>query len=79
MEPTGEQRLARIREVTHRRLHYYATAYLNTDLPSDSAYGLRGAGAVTWPRTVGSSRCFRSLPAVLHAAIEVGIANVINE
>jgi hypothetical protein len=28
MEPTGEERLARIREVTDRALRYYATAYL---------------------------------------------------
>jgi hypothetical protein len=32
MEPTGEERLARIREVTDSGLHYLATAYLNTDI-----------------------------------------------
>jgi hypothetical protein len=32
MEPTVEERLARIREVTDRGLRYYATAYLNTDV-----------------------------------------------
>ena len=32
MEPTEEQRLAHIREVAHRSLRYYATAYLNTDV-----------------------------------------------
>lgn len=32
MEPTAEERLARIREVTDRGLRYYATAYLNTDV-----------------------------------------------
>jgi hypothetical protein len=31
MEPTIEERLARIREVTHNALRYYATGYLNTD------------------------------------------------
>jgi hypothetical protein len=31
MEPTAEERLARIREVADRGLRYYATAYLKTD------------------------------------------------
>ena len=31
MSPTAEDRLARIREVSDRGLHYYATAYLRTD------------------------------------------------
>jgi hypothetical protein len=35
MEPTDEQRLARVREVAHRSLRYYATAYLNTDVAEE--------------------------------------------
>lgn len=35
VEPTVEERLARIREVAHRSLRYYATAYLNTDVAEE--------------------------------------------
>jgi hypothetical protein len=32
MEPTAKERLARIREVTDEGLHYFATAYLKTNV-----------------------------------------------
>jgi hypothetical protein len=35
MEPSVEERLVRIREVAHRGLRYYATAYLNTDVAKE--------------------------------------------
>ena len=35
VEPTVEERLARIREVAHRSLRYYATAFLNTDVAEE--------------------------------------------
>jgi hypothetical protein len=35
MEPTADERLARIHEVAHRALRYYATAYLNTDVQEE--------------------------------------------
>ena len=41
MEPTVEERLARIREVAHRGLRYYATAYLNTDVAEEHVIAKR--------------------------------------
>jgi len=35
MNPTVEERLGRIREVAHRSLRYYATAYLKTDVAEE--------------------------------------------
>lgn len=41
MEPTVEERLARIREVAHRSLRYYATAYLKTDVAEEDVIAER--------------------------------------